>query len=314
MKWRYCTEVTAMLFSEVYSVYFNAVAAILNEAVSGEITDKRIADLAREKAFSESFLEVLSSLKNEEWLLLNKANKSPVVNPPRMPLTKLQKRWLAALLTDPRIRLFNPDTTGLDDIAPLFTAADFVYFDRYTDGDPYDAEHYINTFRLILQALTEKRKLSISFCSRRGGISTCSYIPYRLEYSGKDDKFRLLTSGGAGSYTINLARITAIELLEPYDESAVIPPAPGETSLRFALTDERNALERVLLHFSDCKKETRRTDDKHYTVTLWYNRQDQTEMVIRVLSFGQMLRVLEPAGFAAKIKERITRQKKLLEN
>ena len=73
-----------------------------------------------------------------------------------MPLTTLQKRWLKALLTDPRISLFYPDLVGLEDVEPLFNASDVVYFDCYSDGDNFSDENYIENFHIILQALKEK--------------------------------------------------------------------------------------------------------------------------------------------------------------
>jgi len=304
-----------MLFSEVYSVYFNAVAAILRERLAvGQISDKRISEIAGEKAFTDSFLEVLPALKNEEWLLLNDKNETPIKKPPQMPLTMLQKRWLKSLLTDPRIALFEPDVSGLDEVSPLFTMDNFVYFDRYTDGDPYTDEGYIRTFRFALQALTERRKLRVVHKNRHGETFEHTNIPYKLEYSSKDDKFRLIMSGRSGRRIINVARITGIELLDSFDENDVAQPVIIETNLVFELTDERNALERVLLHFSDCRKETRRIDEKHYNVILWYDPQDETEMLIRILSFGQMIRVIEPCWFVEMLKERIIRQQKLFAN
>jgi len=303
-----------MLFSEVYSAYFNVVAGILREAVSGEINDRQITEIAKEKAFSDSFLEILPAINNEEWLLLNKNKKTPIKKPPQAPLTTLQKRWLKALLSDPRIALFEPDTAGLDGVAPLFSFGDFVYFDRYTDGDPYTDAKYIHIFRTVLRALEQKRRLRIMYNNRNGTAADYVHIPYMLEYSGKDDKFRLITSGGRGSYTINVARITGIELLGCYNAAEVVPPEYRETSLVFELADERNALERAMLHFSDCRKETRKTGEKRYSVILWYDPQDENEMLIRILSFGPMVRVTAPDSFIEKIKERVSKQKKLFEN
>jgi len=297
-----------MLFSEIYSAYFNAVAAILRESVPGGIAEKRIIEIINEKAFSESILTILPALKNEEWLLLNREGQTPIQRPPEMPLTLLQKRWLKALLSDPRITLFAPDIAGLEDVEPLFSPDDFVYFDRYADGDPFADESYIHSFRVVMTALREHRKLKISYENRHGRRVAGTFIPYRFEYSSKDDKFRLITAGGWHSRTINLARITHCELLERYHESEVLPPARRETSLTFELTDERRALERVMLHFSDCRKETRRLDDSHYHVTLWYDPQDETEMVIRMLSFGPMVRVTAPERFRALIKKRVDAQ------
>ena len=77
----------------------------------------------------------------------------------------------------------------------------------------------------------------------------------------------------------------------------------------FELEDKRHALERVLLHFSHLEKETKRLDETHYRVTLRYDPADETEMVIRILSFGPVIRVLEPARFIGRLRERIERQR-----
>ena len=45
-----------MLFSEIYGSYFNVVAAVLSEASDGKLTDRRMTELVREKAFAESAL------------------------------------------------------------------------------------------------------------------------------------------------------------------------------------------------------------------------------------------------------------------
>ena len=79
------------------------------------------------------------------------------------------------------------------------------------------------------------------------------------------------------------------------------------------LTDDRNALERVMLHFSDLEKETEKTGDKKYRVTIWYKADDETEMVIRLLSFGSVLKVLEPEGMVKLIRERLKRQAQYLQ-
>jgi hypothetical protein len=299
------------MYSEVYGAYFNAVAAILREAVHGGITEKRMTEIINEKAFAESFLTIIPALKNEEWLLLTCDRQTPIRKPPQMPLTLLQKRWLKALLSDPRIALFTPDTSGLEGIEPLFTTDDLVYFDRYTDGDPFSDDNYVNIFRIVLCALHERRKLKISYVNRIGKRVTGTYNPWKLEYSTKDDKFRLLTNGGYSGATINLGRIISCELSGYYDPGALIE-TKREAKLVFKLIDKRNALERVMLHFSDCRKETRRLDDKRYEVNLWFDPQDETEILIRILSFGQMIRVTSPESFINLIKERIIKQQNFL--
>ena len=68
---------------------------------------------------------------------------------------------------------------------------------------------------------------------------------------------------------------------------------------------------RLMLHFSDLEKETVRLDETHYRVTLWYKQSDETEILIRILSFGPVLRVIEPEAFLELIRERLKKQLKI---
>ena len=64
-----------------------------------------------------------------------------------------------------------------------------------------------------------------------------------------------------------------------------------------------------MLHFSHLEKETVRLDENHYRITLSYEADDETEILIRVLSFGPMLRVTSPERFIGLIRERLRKQK-----
>lgn len=300
-----------MLFSEIYGSYFNVVASVLTEASEGCLTDRRMTELIQDKAFAESTLSIPAALKKEAWPLLD-SNLNPVVRRvPSMPLTLLQKRWLKALLQDPRIALFNPDSSGLEDIEPLYKPETFVFFDQYTDGDPYEDEAYIENFRLILTAIREKRALRIRFRGHTGIRHSFVCMPYRLEYSAKDDKFRLLSLGKRNTHTINLARVRSCTLLEEHDPDSLHLPRERTCELTMLLHDERNGLERVLLHFSHFEKETLRLEDRLYQIKLRYDKEDETELLIRVLSFGPVLEVVAPDSFINLIKDRLAKQRAL---
>ena len=300
--------VSAMLFHEIYGSYFNVVAAVLAEAAEGCLTERRLTELVQEKAFAESVLAIPAALKSGDWPLLNQDLEPVIRHKPAMPLTTLQKRWLKALLLDPRIALFAPDAAGLEDVEPLYRPETFVFFDRYADGDPYEDERYIQCFQTILRAIREKRRLRIRFRSRTGAPRTVACIPRRLEYSAKDDKFRLSAADGRRLYVVNLARVDSCELLEAYDSSAFHLREKPLRELVLLLHDERNALERVLLHFSHFEKETRKLDGRLYQIKLRYDKDDETELLIRVLSFGPVLEVRLPAEFTALVKARLDRQ------
>ena len=296
-----------MLFHEIYSSYYLVTAGIRREAVQGTLTGKKLNAIVQRHAFGESLLTIPEGLAGEKWRLLHRDLTTPLQEEPSMPLTDLEKRWMKALLLDPRIRLFEPDMTGLNDVEPLFTPDMIVYYDRYSDGDDYDDPSYIRHFHTILKALCENRDLFIRYESRLRTPMELTVTPHYLEYSQKDDRFRLAAAGKKRRWTINLSRITECELSE---HSERIPlEVPEMESITFELEDRRNAMERVLLHFSHLEKETRRLDGRRYLVTLKYDRQDETEMVIRILSFGPVIRVVEPERFVGLLRERIERQK-----
>ena len=75
------------------------------------------------------------------------------------------------------------------------------------------------------------------------------------------------------------------------------------------LIDERNALERVLLHFAHFEKEAEKIGDKKYRIKIYYDLSDETELVIRVLSFGPFVEVTEPQSFRNLIIDRLKKQK-----
>ena len=315
-----------MIFSELYSAYYNAVAQILKAAIDHPLRKGEIRGIVEEYAFSESILNIEPALSEGRWQLLLPDGTTPVRRVPAMPMTTLQKRWLKAIALDPRIRLFRDEAGGFndaklsyqngaedtEDVEPLFVPEDFRIFDQYSDGDDYTDETYIANFRLILDAIKNQYPLSIDTDNRKGRVVHLEVLPKYLEYSEKDDKFRLVGLGRRMGRTINLGRIARCERCEEgaFSFSRKVPPRTR--SVVFELVDERNALERALLHFAHFEKQAERLEENRYRVTVKYNQDDETEMVIRILSFGPMIKVTAPGHFVDLIKERLRRQKDCL--
>ena len=298
-----------MLFSEYYGLYYACVAEILAEAVEGTLTKERISAIAAERGFGESVLAIPENLRNGNWPLVTPDCKTQIRHVPAFPVTLLQKRWLKTLLLDPRIRLFGLTDDGLEDVKPLFDPGKIVWYDRYSDGDPYGDEGYIERFRLLLEAVRTHRKARVVFDSQRGKRNDRTVVPYRLEYSSADDKFRLLCrSRKWGVRTLNLSRISSVSLLDTFDPDGEPAPELTNESVTLEITDERNAPERAMLQFSYLARHTERTGENTYRMTLRFRQEDETELLIKIISFGPLVRVVEPDSFAARIRERIERQ------
>lgn len=298
-----------MIFSELYSAYYNTIAAIITEILEGEPSEKTLQKIIAERAFGESALTILPALKSEKWQLVHPDLTTPLEHIPTMPLTHLQKQWLKAVSLDPRVKLFGVGFPDLDDVPPLFTPDDYCVYDKYSDGDPFENEEYIRQFRVILDAIRQKTQIKFEMVNRKGNTMFVRCRPIRLEYSEKDDKFRMITAGWRSVSTVNLAKIKSCTHYSGGKQLAGEEKSVKYETITVKLIDERNALERFMLHFAHFEKQAEKLDRKTYLVKIRYVHDDETEMVIRILSFGPMAEVLEPESFRKLIIEKLKKQK-----
>jgi len=206
-----------VIFHEIYSSYYQAVGRLITASLNGPLTDSQAARIIGESAFSDSFLYIADAVKSGQWPVLDRSWKTPLSGAPQRPLSTLERRWLATVCRDRRMALFCSEDGGnswlsrlseeLKDVTPLYVPEDFSVVDGVLQSDPYDDPAYQKHFRIILSALRENRPVVIAFRSRKGQICHGRYQPQRLEYSQKEDRFRLLARSGRRSFFINLGRI-----------------------------------------------------------------------------------------------------------
>jgi Predicted transcriptional regulator len=295
-----------MIFSELYGAYYNAVATLIRAAQDHPLDKSELQEIVSKITFNESAKNIESAFDEERWQLITKDGTTTIRHDPTTPITTLEKRWLKAVYADPRIRLFTDDVPDIPDVEPLFTTEDILVFDRYSDGDPYEDRSYIRNFRLVLDAIRNQYPLSIDIIGNRGNTTHMIVMPDYLEYSEKDDKFRLV----GYREVVNLAKIVRCRRYKkPFNGNIRKKAHTKSRTVEFELVNERNALERVLLHFAHFEKQAEKLDDDRYKVTIKYDKDDETEMLIRILSFGPMLKVLAPQQFIDLVKERLISQK-----
>ncbi len=261
-------------------------------------------------------------------------HKNRLNNISDFPLSTIEKMWLKSVYSDPRIRLFmenDAEIPDFSDVEPLFNWDDFILFDQYADGDPFKDKHYIEMFRKVLVGVRKKSWLKIKFRKRNNTISfnedgTYEKLPDSeigmhyidtdyLEYSERDNRFRLIGNTPCfGRNIVNIASIVECSEVEKSD----VPNAEFQDSYSkdkfqrnviFELVDENNALERFLLNFSHYEKVAEYINERgKYRITINYDDTDETDLVIRVLSFGPNVKVVEPKRFIELVKDRLWNQ------
>lgn len=310
------------LFSEINCTYYNITEKILKQKT---VTKKAIRRIISKNGFSETvlFLEPELIGKNNTGLLTEQDGiyVSILKNEPHIPLTSVQKKWLCAVLNDKKSSLFldkeeKAELYELLGAEPLFDRSSIRFFDRFTDGDDFENEDYIKHFRNILRSIHENRLVKISFQSRKNDRITHYYLPERIEYSSKNDKFRVHVirynkSKPIERGIINIAQINSTELTDIIAGNGLDEASPKkEVVLR--VSSERNAINRFMMEFAELERISEFDDEsKECTVTMKYDIKDETEILIRILSFGPVVEVLQPDDFRAQIARRIGLQRQL---
>ena len=319
------------LFSEIYSCYYQVLRHLLSEQDALTMQDIR-ARISGE-GFEESMLSIIPKLEDGSWNLFRKNGAlylSRLTSTFIQPLSDLEKSYLKALLSDPRIGLFFDSqqieylNCMLDTVTPLWKPEQFYYFDQFTDGDPYLDETYRNNFRILLQAQKNRQYVDIDYTSPNGRRVHHHYIPARLEYSVKNDKFRLLALKHINGQKmrleiLNLSRMQSVQplnktLSSDIDLNTVIRNSYYKEPLKLHIVNKRNALERAMLHFANYEKNTSKIDENTYECLIYYNQTMETELLIEVMSFGPMLTVIGNDKFLGLLKARLKRQRMITHN
>ena len=319
-------------FSEIYGQAYMAVAAVLEQAVTSPVTRQDIARIVGEHTSDEEALYITDRLLSGQWPLLTQVEdglyRGVTAGTAGVPLTSLQRSWLAAMLADRRCAAFLSDEQQAEiidalDTQPLCSGDYIESVGSCSDGDRFDDPGYRERLGVILQAIEQKKIICISYTGGKGVAVKGDFLPCRLEYSAKDDKLRLhavrIRYGKVIFLaTINLGRIDCIrDSRERYDGEVDIDemrrkgicsePAVVE------ITDLRNALERFMVQFSSYEKRTRYIEEEDkYICSIYYDRGDETELLIRLLSFGPVIRLLSPTPLVERIRSRVSRQWELM--
>lgn len=316
------------LFSETYNCYYQIMQSILTNHSAFTLTELQ-TDILK-NGYEESLLYLIPKLKNREWDLLEQKDGvylSKISKGFYVPLTFLQKSYIKTILQDERIQLFF-DVDELKrlqdvfaDVPVLWKPDDFYYYDRFSNKDDYEDPNYQQHFRTLVTAISHNQYVDISYESKTNHRVHHHYLPCRLEYSIKNDKFRLLGIEQSAKNKnrveiLNLNRMKEVTLLSAFakklpDINKCIRADYYKEPVRLLIHTERNTLERTMLQFANYEKNTKKIDENTYECLIYYNKKNETELLIEVLSFGPMIEVLGNEPFLQQIKQRLQKQKML---
>ncbi|MBC6316337.1 WYL domain-containing protein [Listeria grandensis] len=306
------------IFNEMYGTYYRVVLEILSQKRG--LTKQDCAEIVRELGFDESGLHLLPQLTENWHLLVERSDEAvydSILKRNWLPVQgSLLKRWLKTVLRDPRMGLFLTDDVlaelerELVDYDVLFDVDTIWCFDGFLGGDMYLEPGYRTRFGVVLDALYGKRELELVYQVQEGRVLTGTFLPVRLEFSQKNDKFRLLCFRKADlmPFTLNMAKLAEVRMGAQIEGE--LPEHKAEMVIvKCHVVDHRNAVDRAMIHFADYKKKAFRTARANvFEIEIYCPRGDLTELVIQLLSFGPMVQVLEPVSVVAEMKRRLARQ------
>ena len=318
------SEITP-LFNPIYSTYYLISRKLIEKYVKSQrspLRNEEIEQIIKETAYIEAPGELYDIIYNSNedlttifsYSTKTNALSSSIKNVPEFPLSTIELRFLAAILQDNRVTMFMNDKilqaieTELENVLPLWKPEIVKYFDQNKDSDPFENPDYRNLFQTILRAINTKQYLHLVY--GRKNFSTI-YTPIHLDYSQKDDTFRLFVK--EIKYPINLRNIKECNITT---ESPTSEEESTEyETLKLEIFDNTKThyhFNRAIRQFSYFKKSCKKIEkDNTYEMSVEYDSSDESEIIIKVLMFGPNMKVLEPQSVIDEIRNRVSKQEEL---
>ncbi len=310
------------LFNSLYSSYYlivrQAIEFLLHEKDS-KLDRAQLDKIIEKNAVLEDRIELYDIIEYQDqekpsvFYYDGTSSKTRIEHVPDFPLTTLQLRYLATVVRDKRFQLFfgNKQKELLElqnelmHYEPLWSNDSVCYYDQRKDGDDFGSPAYREKFCTIIDAIKNRKSLRI-ICGK--GNTELKLTPRTIDYSQKDNKLRLFFKDS--EYPVNLCNIkccTMIENLHSPDEFKT-----KYENLKVQIYDSSSNqyhFNRAIRQFSFYKKIVKQIKEKElYEMTVEYDKNDEAEIVIRILQYGPNMKVLEPQSVVEKVNAKVDRQ------
>ncbi len=232
-----------------------------------------------------------------------------------IPLSDLETGYLKGILQQPKAKLFLSEEEirqilcGLSEDTEALNFSAVYYHDRHRDvAQCYELDTTWANFAALMDSAVTGTVLDTVYASQRATVPTQLTV-VRFEYSKREDKFWACCIDKRSRVSFrNLDRFLSVKKTEQTKESDLLRDlADAETAsnarkILLQFTDEKNCAERLVTEFSPWKKKCTchtEADARHYTMELFYDEKDAFEIAVRLLSYGDVILILEDSGGVA---------------
>ena len=302
---------------------FILMTRIMNESVDGrKFESDEVEKLIKETMIAkDDFVENVMDYGKNPYQIMDFDYK-PIFTKEKIRVnpTILEKRWLKSLVEDDMIKLFlDEDVVSkldekLKDVKPLFK--------MYLEFEKINPKH----IKTIVECFRSNSLLKYSSTNKFNKVFKDQVaIPFKLNYSMLDNKFRLSVYSIRDNRLvyINMENIKSTECirLKNIKDKSLSNNAKlilfkmnsmgrksffeqslkkQERRLTIRVESSKNMGERVHLMFSSYEKKSYMDGNKQY-MTIKYYRFDEENIIRHILSLGSCVKVVEPSYIKEKI-------------
>lgn len=337
-----------LLFNEFFSFSFDQTGEVLDQFLCGEeLTDDCFEDYLSDYVkvdedktkkgrknihvkqlsnFADTFVKK-SEGKNTSIFKLSRNSKIGSIKE-LLPMTKVEIQWILSVLRSPLSNCFLHQAEKDAIIAnvksdawnEIFDINSIIYYDQFLDvKDVYSSDSVSDISRRILKALHRKHKINVTYEDQYGRRFTDVCSPAYIEYSKRDNRFRLQVVCGDNTIkTFNFERIKEVNIIPDSNYKhkyvkRIARESVKQHELHVVFTGDKNVPDRILTEFSCYKKRCVKWGDDTYRMILTYEEPDTKEIVIRLLSYGASVCVYNDTGkVRQEMIERIEHQVELI--
>ncbi len=329
------------LFNEIYSSSMGKFADILYGMIKAStVTDELVEGLkysyvgdephemapqaewkqylSREKQYKDILSKFTAKKGNKYTSVFAFAKEQEISDLYELvPLTEIEIQWLLNILDHNQARGFltKDEIDAIKEKLPemsVFNVNRVVLYDKHSDEKLekyYEDSDFGVILRNIMSAISERKIVWIKYRNQNDVENEFPIIPYCIEYSKRDNRFRvnavgyMLTDkenfvgeyGRVFSYPLDgilafkdTGKIADAKLMQ---EKIDIFNKENKKTIVIFFPDSNGIPDRILTEFSCYKKTCIKWGNGTYRMTLEYFKEDYMEIVIRLLGYGSLITV-----------------------